>query len=73
MNKGGKSEGRAIVGDVDNKAIGLMSISTEIDYKILNEHFELDTFDNLIKSDVLGALKKHDEMLKFKKMIQDRE
>ena len=28
MNKGGKSEGKALVGQVGDKAIGLMSIST---------------------------------------------
>lgn len=66
MNKGGKSEGRAIVGQVRDKAIGLMSISTEIDYKLLNEHFELKTFDHLIKSDILEAIEKRHEMVKFK-------
>lgn len=70
MNKGGKSEGRAIVGQVRDKAIGLMSISTEIDYKILNEHFELETFDHLIKDDVLSAIKNRYEMIKHMERIK---
>lgn len=44
MNRGGKSEGKAIVGQVRDKAIGIMSISTEIDYNLLNQYFQLDTF-----------------------------
>ena len=44
MNKGGKSEGKALVGQVGDQAIGLMSISTEIDYSLLNQHFELGTY-----------------------------
>ena len=39
MNKGGKSEGKALVGQVGDKAIGLMSISTELDYALLNQFF----------------------------------
>lgn len=33
-----------------------MSISSEIDYNLLNQYFELGTFDNLIKSDLLSAI-----------------
>ena len=39
MTRGSVSEGKAIVGQVGDKAIGLMSISTEIDYKLLNQYF----------------------------------
>jgi hypothetical protein len=56
MTKGSTSEGKAIVGQVGEKAIGLMSISTEIDYKLLNQYFELSTYDNLIKSDLMSAI-----------------
>jgi hypothetical protein len=37
MTKGNRSEGKAIVGQVRDKAIGLMSVSTEIDYSLLNK------------------------------------
>lgn len=73
MNRGDKSEGKAIVGQVGDKAIGLMSISTEIDYSLLNQYFELDIFENLIKNDLLEAVNnryseiKHNEnMIKIK-------
>lgn len=72
MNKGGKSEGRAIVGQVRDKAIGLMSISTEIDYKILNQHFELETFDHLIKSDLLAAIRNRYEMIKYERLMREQ-
>lgn len=42
--KGSNSEGKAIVGQVGDKAIGLMSISTEIDYNLLNQYFDLETY-----------------------------
>jgi len=56
MTKGSVSEGKAIVGQVGDKAIGLMSISTEIDYKLLNQYFDLSTYDNLLKSDLTSAI-----------------
>ena len=56
MNRGGKSEGKAIVGQVGEKAVGLMSISTQIDYSLLNSHFELGIYENLIKGDLLEAI-----------------
>ena len=64
MTKGSTSEGKAVVGQVGDKAIGLMSISTEIDYKLLNQHFELGTFDNLIKADLITAINnRYDKLL----------
>lgn len=56
MTKDSNSEGKAIVGQVGSKAIGLMSVSTEIDYTLLNECFELNTFDKLVKADLLSAI-----------------
>ena len=49
MTRGSNPDGKAIVGQVGSKAIGLMSISTEIDYKLLNQYFDLATFDDLLK------------------------
>ena len=56
MTRGTASEGKAIVGQVGDKAIGLMSISTEIDYRLLNQYFELGTYDHLIKADLAAAI-----------------
>jgi hypothetical protein len=64
MTKDSSSEGKAIVGQVGSKAIGLMSVSTEIDYSLLNECFELNTYDKLIKSELLNAINNRYEQLK---------
>lgn len=70
MTKGSISEGKAIVGQVADKAIGLMSVSTEIDYNLLNQQFELGTFENLIKSDILTAINNRYEELKHQEKIR---
>jgi hypothetical protein len=58
ITKNSKSEGKAIVGQVRDQAVGLMSISTEIDYKLLNNCFELGVYDNLLKNDLVEAVNK---------------
>ncbi|EAR95092.1 hypothetical protein TTHERM_00641200 (macronuclear) [Tetrahymena thermophila SB210] len=50
------NNGKAIVGQVRDKAVGLMSISTDIDYKFLAQCFELETYDNLFKPDFMEAI-----------------
>lgn len=52
-----KSDGKALVGEVNNKAIGLMSLSSDIDYKLLVNAFELETYDNLFKPDFMTAVR----------------
>ena len=65
------SEGKAIVGQIGDKAIGLMSISTEIDYKLLNQYFELGTYDNLIKTDLAAAISsRYDRNIYEEKLMQ---
>ena len=65
MTKGTTSEGKAIVGQVGDKAIGLMSISTEIDYRLLNQYFELGTYDSLIKADLAAAINARYDKIAF--------
>lgn len=36
-----------------------MSISTEIDYKLLATCFELETYDNLFKPELMEAIRNH--------------
>ena len=64
VTRGSISEGKAIVGQVGEKAIGLMSISTEIDYKLLNQYFELSTYDNLLKAELTSAIQARYEKLR---------
>lgn len=47
-----------------------MSISTEIDYKLLNQYFELGTYDNLIKSDLASAINARTRRISFEKKIE---
>lgn len=70
MTKGSPSQGKAIVGQVGDKAKGLMSISTEIDYRLLNQYFELGTYDNLIKSDLASAINARTRRISFEKKIE---
>ena len=36
-----------------------MSLSSEIDYKLLAANYELDLFDNLLKSEFMNELRDH--------------
>ncbi len=46
-----------------------MSISTEIDYKLLGNCFELDTFDYLYKYNYMDAIRKRFNTLEKEKEI----
>lgn len=52
-----KSDGKALVAQVRKKAVGLMSLSADIDYKLLAENFELDLYDNLLKPELMAAVR----------------
>lgn len=73
MTRGSVSEGKAIVGQVGDKAIGLMSISTEIDYKLLNQYFQLGTYDQLIKPELTAAISQRYEKIKHEQALRDAE
>jgi len=55
------------VGQVKDKAVGLMSVSTEIDYKLLAQCFELETYDNLFKPEFMDAIRNKREDLASEK------
>jgi len=38
-----------LVAEVEHKAVGIMSLSSDIDFSILAKNYELDLFDNLLK------------------------
>lgn len=50
-----------------------MSISTEIDYRLLNQYFELGTYDSLIKSDLAAAITARYERIAFDEKINQFE
>lgn len=42
------SDGKALVAQVGTKAVGLLSLSTEIDYQLLAKNYQLDTYEFLL-------------------------
>lgn len=62
---------KALVAQVEDKAVGLMSISKDIDYKLLFEGFELEQYDNLLKSDYMEALKDRKDEIALTQQYQD--
>lgn len=46
-----------------------MSISTEIDYRLLGNCFELDTFDYLYKSNYMDAIRKKFNILEKERLV----
>ena len=68
---------KALVAQVGEKAVGLMSISKDIDYQLLAEGFELDQYDNLLRSEFMEAVKdRKDEIVlaqKYEEIDRKRE
>lgn len=61
------------MGQVRDKAIGLMSVSTEIDYNLLNKEFQLGTYEDLIKGDLFEAINNRYEKIRFEQAIRKRD
>ena len=49
-------DNKVLVGQVNDKAIGMLSISTDINVNFLMKNFELETYDNLLKPDFMEAV-----------------
>ncbi len=52
-----------MVAEVGQKAVGIMSLSSDIDFSILAKNYELDIFDNLLKKDVMQAIRDRQQEL----------
>jgi hypothetical protein len=52
-----------LVAEVSQKAVGIMSLSSDIDFSILAKNYELDIFDNLLKKDVMQAIRHRQQEL----------
>ena len=50
-------ENCALVAQVKDKSIGLMGLTKEIDIKLLHKCFQLETFDNLLKPELMDAIR----------------
>lgn len=51
------NERKAIVAQVESKAKGLLSLSTDIDYGFLSANFELEIYDNLCSYEFMDAIR----------------
>lgn len=48
---------KVLVGQVNDKAVGMLAISTDVNINLLCKSFELDKFDNLVKQDYMRAVR----------------
>lgn len=48
---------KVLVGQVNDKAIGMLAISTDVNVSLLCKNFELEQYDNLCKQDYMRAVK----------------
>merc|ERR1712000_533133 len=55
---------KALVAQVGDKAIGLLALSSEVDVSILDECFNLDQYDKLLKSDFVNMINEKREQIK---------
>ena len=54
---------KALVAQVQDKAVGLIGLTSDVDVKLLHQCFELEPFDNLLKPEFMNAISKRREML----------
>lgn len=55
---------KALVAQVKDKAVGLMGLTKEVDLKLLHKCFDLDSFDNLLKSDYMDAVRDRRDLIR---------
>ena len=68
-------DNKVLVGQVNDKAIGMLSISTDINVNFLIKNFELETYDNLLKQDYMEAVNYKRQLIsekKNKKLLSDQ-
>lgn len=50
---------RALVAEVDGKAVGLMCLTSDVDINVLAQCFQLDPYDNLLKPQYMKRVRDH--------------
>jgi hypothetical protein len=65
---------KVLVGQVNDKAVGMLAISTDVNVSLLCHNFELDQYDNLTKQDYMRAVKlKKKEIEKIQNQLKSEE
>eukprot|EP00931_Biecheleriopsis_adriatica_P091341 TRINITY_DN65224_c0_g1_i1.p1 TRINITY_DN65224_c0_g1~~TRINITY_DN65224_c0_g1_i1.p1 ORF type:complete len:1519 (+),score=374.86 TRINITY_DN65224_c0_g1_i1:69-4625(+) len=52
-------ENRALVAEVDGRAVGLMCFTSDVDINVLAQCFQLDAYDNLLKPHYMRRVRDH--------------
>jgi hypothetical protein len=67
-------DNQVLVGQVNDKAIGMLAVSTDVKVPLLVQSFYLDQYNNLLKPDFMKAVKlKRKQIVENKKNIESRE
>ena len=61
---------RSLVAQVNDKAVGLLSVTSEIDTKLLWQCFELDPYDNLLDPDYMDLVREKRKQIIEKRRIE---
>ena len=64
---------KALVAQVKDKAVGLMAITKDVDIHMLHQCFKLESYDNLLKSDYMDAVRKRREVIRLEKLKIEEE
>jgi len=52
-------ENKALVAEVDGRAVGLMCLTSDVDINVLSQCFQLDPYDNLLKPNVMSRIRQY--------------
>jgi hypothetical protein len=52
-------ENKALVAEVDGRAVGLMCLTSDVDINVLSQCFQLDPYDNLLKPHVMRRIRQY--------------
>jgi hypothetical protein len=64
---------KALVAQVEDKAVGIMSVTSDIDTKLLWQCFELDPYDNLLDGVYMDVVReKREEIIERRKIEAER-
>merc|ERR1719272_1644866 len=56
-------ENKALVAEVDGRAVGLMCLTSDVDINVLAQCFSLDPYDNLLKPQYMRRVREHARMV----------
>ena len=57
-------DAKALVAQVKDKAVGLMGLTRNVDLKLLHECFELDPYDDLLKPELMDAVRTRRDLIR---------